>query len=550
MLALLVGGILCSRRAARPRLCHRPDLEARAAGLPGGHRGDGDRHPAPEAARHSRSLPTASWRPCASWRGHSTRLIRLRSRSAPAAWPRSSCVRRTAPGVPGVFIAVAGATAARRRARPGRRGRRGGPAAPGTAAPHRAQPSPPRTGKVDPSAVAVALVAFADTSVLSRSYARSCGRASTRIRSFSRWARRTSRPGCSRASRSRAARRGRPWPRRGRAHPAHRRRRRGRTGDRARGWRRADENLPHAALGAVVIAAVIGLVDVPALRWLARVNRVGLRPRDRRVRRRGAVRGAARDRRSRSGSRARLPVARVAPLRRGARPGDGRKGYHDVVRHPDAATVPGLVLYRFDAPLFFANAGVFQERTAARGGGGSAAGAQGRHRGRADHRCRHDRGGHADRAVPRAQGGWRRACLRGDEGAGQGQAEGIRAAAPDRRAAVLLDGRRRRPRLRGGARRGVDATGRISTGKHLASRPRPDRAAAEDEPHALRKITSTVRSASASVVDQLLTLMRIAAAPCQRRAAQPCGAIVLDARDDLARCSSLVVVSRSGRGPG
>ena len=40
----------------------------------------------------------------------------------------------------------------------------------------------------------------------------------------------------------------------------------------------------------------------------------------------------------------------------------GRKGYHDLARHPDAALVPGLVLYRFDAPLFFANAGVFHER--------------------------------------------------------------------------------------------------------------------------------------------------------------------------------------------
>ena len=40
----------------------------------------------------------------------------------------------------------------------------------------------------------------------------------------------------------------------------------------------------------------------------------------------------------------------------------GRKGYHDIGRHPDAALVPGLVLYRFDAPLFFANAGVFHER--------------------------------------------------------------------------------------------------------------------------------------------------------------------------------------------
>ncbi len=40
----------------------------------------------------------------------------------------------------------------------------------------------------------------------------------------------------------------------------------------------------------------------------------------------------------------------------------GRKGYHDIERHPDAAQVPGLVLYRFDVPLFFANAEVFADR--------------------------------------------------------------------------------------------------------------------------------------------------------------------------------------------
>ena len=40
----------------------------------------------------------------------------------------------------------------------------------------------------------------------------------------------------------------------------------------------------------------------------------------------------------------------------------GLKGYHDTIRHPDARLVPGLLLYRFDAPLFFANADVFRER--------------------------------------------------------------------------------------------------------------------------------------------------------------------------------------------
>ncbi|MBT9456468.1 MAG: SulP family inorganic anion transporter [Burkholderiaceae bacterium] len=41
---------------------------------------------------------------------------------------------------------------------------------------------------------------------------------------------------------------------------------------------------------------------------------------------------------------------------------DGIKGYHDIVRHPEARVVPGLVLFRWDAPLFFANAELFNDR--------------------------------------------------------------------------------------------------------------------------------------------------------------------------------------------
>jgi MFS superfamily sulfate permease-like transporter len=37
-------------------------------------------------------------------------------------------------------------------------------------------------------------------------------------------------------------------------------------------------------------------------------------------------------------------------------------GFHDVVGHPNATTTPGLVLFRFDAPLVFANARTFRER--------------------------------------------------------------------------------------------------------------------------------------------------------------------------------------------
>lgn len=36
-------------------------------------------------------------------------------------------------------------------------------------------------------------------------------------------------------------------------------------------------------------------------------------------------------------------------------------GYHDLSRHPEGQRVPGLVIARFDAPLFFANGAVFTE---------------------------------------------------------------------------------------------------------------------------------------------------------------------------------------------
>ena len=39
----------------------------------------------------------------------------------------------------------------------------------------------------------------------------------------------------------------------------------------------------------------------------------------------------------------------------------GMSGLHDTRRYPDAALLPGLVVYRFDAPLIFANARVFGE---------------------------------------------------------------------------------------------------------------------------------------------------------------------------------------------
>ncbi|MFD8869171.1 SulP family inorganic anion transporter [Streptomyces sp. NPDC059590] len=40
----------------------------------------------------------------------------------------------------------------------------------------------------------------------------------------------------------------------------------------------------------------------------------------------------------------------------------GMPGFHDIRSYPDAERLPGLVIYRFDAPLFFANAKTFRDQ--------------------------------------------------------------------------------------------------------------------------------------------------------------------------------------------
>jgi len=41
---------------------------------------------------------------------------------------------------------------------------------------------------------------------------------------------------------------------------------------------------------------------------------------------------------------------------------DGIRGYHDLKRYPHARLVPGLMLFRWDAPLFFANSELFNQK--------------------------------------------------------------------------------------------------------------------------------------------------------------------------------------------
>src|SRR6516225_396097 len=120
--------------------------------------------------------------------------------------------------------------------------------------------------------------------------------------------------------------------------------------------------LPSSALAAVVIASAIGLIEVTDLIrifriqrwefWLSIVCFVGV-----------AVLGAI------PGIGLAIVIAVLEFLWDGWRPhsavmgrADGVKGYHDITRYPGARQIPGLVLFRWDAPLFFANAEFFKER--------------------------------------------------------------------------------------------------------------------------------------------------------------------------------------------
>jgi len=122
------------------------------------------------------------------------------------------------------------------------------------------------------------------------------------------------------------------------------------------------KDLPSSALAAVVIASAIGLFEVKDLIriykvqqwefWLSMLCFAGV-----------AVFGAI------PGIVLAVVIAIIVFLWDAWRPhfavlgrAEGVKGYHDIKRYPEARLIPGLVLFRWDAPLFFANAELFQER--------------------------------------------------------------------------------------------------------------------------------------------------------------------------------------------
>ena len=121
-------------------------------------------------------------------------------------------------------------------------------------------------------------------------------------------------------------------------------------------------DLPNTALGAIVIASAIGLIEVSDLRRIYRIQRwefwlsiacsAGV-----------AVLGAI------PGIAIAIVIAVIEFLWDGWRPHsavlgrvDQVEGYHDITRYPQARLIPGLVLFRWDAPLFFANAEFFHGR--------------------------------------------------------------------------------------------------------------------------------------------------------------------------------------------
>ena len=121
-------------------------------------------------------------------------------------------------------------------------------------------------------------------------------------------------------------------------------------------------NLPQPTLAAVVIAASVSLADLPATARLWKQRRaefavsiaaflgvvlLGVLP----------------------GIAIAVAVSVAEAFRRSWWPyqtqlgrAAGLPGYHDLRSYPDAELLPGLVVFRFDAPLFFANARTFREQ--------------------------------------------------------------------------------------------------------------------------------------------------------------------------------------------
>ncbi len=122
------------------------------------------------------------------------------------------------------------------------------------------------------------------------------------------------------------------------------------------------KNLPQPALAAIIITAAISLFDYQTLRhlWAVRKSEFMLAV----VCALGVILIGVLE-----GIVLAVFVAILQFFERFWRPnsavlGDpkGIPGYHDLKRYPDAKQIPGLLMLRWDAPLFFANANIFRKR--------------------------------------------------------------------------------------------------------------------------------------------------------------------------------------------
>ncbi|MFC7620741.1 SulP family inorganic anion transporter [Microlunatus sp. GCM10028923] len=119
--------------------------------------------------------------------------------------------------------------------------------------------------------------------------------------------------------------------------------------------------LPEAALGAIVVTAAARLIDVRGFVRLVRMNRLdallsvaaflGVLVV-------GVLQGIA----------VTIALSLLAFVNQSWRPYRaelgrvaGLRGYHDLSRYPEGERLPGIVIVRFDAPLFFANGGIFDD---------------------------------------------------------------------------------------------------------------------------------------------------------------------------------------------
>jgi len=121
------------------------------------------------------------------------------------------------------------------------------------------------------------------------------------------------------------------------------------------------EFLPSAVLAAVVMGAAVGLIDLRGLRALWRMDKtdaglslaafLGV-----------IVFGVL------EGIIVTIVLSLLAFINQSWRPYKaelgrvkGQRGYHDLSRNPEGERIPGVVIVRFDAPLFFANGAVFDD---------------------------------------------------------------------------------------------------------------------------------------------------------------------------------------------